>query len=66
MSTLTQIADAVRKLTPVEQAEFDAWYEEYKANEWDVQIERDAAAGRLDWLIAEAQADQQAGRCTDR
>jgi hypothetical protein len=65
MSTLAQIEDAVRKLTPADQAAFDAWYEEYKASEWDKQIERDIASGRLDWLAAEAKADHAAGRCTD-
>ena len=66
MSTLAQIEDAVRKLTPDDRAAFRAWYAEFDATEWDRQLEADVAAGRLDWLVAEAKADKAAGRCIDR
>ena len=33
------------------------------ADEWDRQIERDAAAGKFDKIIAKADADFKAGRC---
>jgi len=33
------------------------------ADEWDRQMEADAAAGRLDHLVAEARSDAAAGRC---
>lgn len=41
-------------MTPEERADFRAWYAQFDADEWDRQIEGDVAAGRLDWLIAEA------------
>ena len=66
MSTVQQLEEAVRRLTPEELAAFRAWYAEYDAEAWDRQIEADVAAGRLDWLVQEAKADRQAGRCTDR
>lgn len=66
MSTVAQLEEAVRQLSPQERAAFRAWFAEFDAEEWDRQIEADVAAGRLDWLIAEAKADRQAGRCTDR
>ena len=66
MSTVQELENAVRQLTVEERAAFRAWFAEFDAQEWDRQIETDAAAGKLDWLIAEAKADRQAGRCTDR
>jgi hypothetical protein len=66
MSTLEQLEDAVRGLSPADRAAFRAWFAEFDAAEWDRQLEADVAAGRLDWLVAEARQDRDAGRCTDR
>ncbi len=44
--------------------ELSAWFQEFMADEWDKEIERDVAAGRLDKIIAKADADIEAGRCT--
>jgi hypothetical protein len=66
MSTIEEIENAVRRLTPEERAAFRAWYAEFDADEWDRQLEADVAAGRLDWLVAEARKDCEEGRCTDR
>ena len=66
MSTVDEVEDALRRMTPDERAAFRAWYATFDAEEWDRQMDADAAAGRLDWLIAEARQDKQAGRCTDR
>jgi hypothetical protein len=66
MSTIEEIEDAVRRLSPEQRAAFRAWYAEFDADEWDRQLEADVAAGRLDWLVAEARKDFQEGRCTDR
>jgi hypothetical protein len=43
-------------------AQFRAWPQEYEATLWDQQIERDAAAGKFDDLIAEAKADGRSGK----
>jgi hypothetical protein len=61
-STVQQIEDPVMRLSPEQRAAFRQWFAEYDAQEWDRQLERDVAAGKLDWLIAEANADRQAGR----
>jgi hypothetical protein len=66
MSTVEELEAAVQRLTPEERAAFRAWFAEFDAQEWDRKLEADASAGRLDWLVAEALADRQAGRCTDR
>jgi hypothetical protein len=42
------------------------WYAHFDAGKWDRQFESDVAAGRLDWLAAEARKDLREGRCTDR
>lgn len=65
MSTVEEIEAALRKMSPEERARFRAWYAEFDAEEWDRQIEADVAAGRLDWLVTEARAEKQAGRCSE-
>ena len=66
MSNVSEIEDALRQLSPDERAAFRAWYAEFDAEEWDRQFDADVAAGKLDWLVAEARRDLQDGRCTDR
>jgi hypothetical protein len=66
MSTLEQIENAVRRLSPKDLADFRAWFAELDADAWDRQIEEDVAAGRLDALAEEALDDLRKGRCTDR
>jgi hypothetical protein len=66
MSSVQEIEDAVQRLSADERAAFRAWFVKFGGEEWDRQIEQDAQAGKLDWLIAEAKADREAGRCTDR
>jgi len=58
MSTVEEIEEALRQLSPEQRAAFRAWYAEFDAEEWDRQLESDAAAGRLDWLVDEAQKEQ--------
>lgn len=62
MSTIHEIESAVQQLSPAELREFRAWFLNFDAGEWDRQIERDAAAGRLDRLAEEALAEFRAGR----
>jgi hypothetical protein len=66
MSTIEELEAAVKQLSPEDRAAFRAWFAEFDAEEWDRQLEADVAAGRLDWLVAEAIQDRDAGRCTDR
>jgi hypothetical protein len=64
--TNANLEAAVKQLSPEERATFRDWFAEFDAAEWDRQMESDVAAGRLDWLAAEALADRHAGRCTGR
>ena len=66
MNTVHKIQAALQGMTREERADFRAWYAEFDSDEWDRQIEGDVAAGRLDWLIAEARNDNRQGHCTDR
>jgi len=63
--TIEDIEKAVTKLTPAELAKFRAWFEEFDAARFDVKIERDANAGKLDRLADEALAEFRAGRARE-
>jgi hypothetical protein len=65
MSTVQEIEQAIRQLTPEEFAELRAFIAELDHDAWDAQIEADAAAGRLDGLADEALRDFREGRCTE-
>jgi hypothetical protein len=60
MSDVKSIEEAVKSLPPQDLAEFRRWFSEFDTATWDRQIEQDLAEGRLDGMLAEAQADYQA------
>ncbi len=62
MTTVAEITGAVKRLPKKDLARFRKWFAECDAAEWDRQIESDAASGRLDALVREAQRDHRAGR----
>ena len=62
---LTEIEDAIQRLSPEELRAFRRWFAEYDAQQWDAEFERDVAEGRLDALAEEAIRDYYEGRCTD-
>jgi hypothetical protein len=66
MSSVSEIEEAVERLTPAELDAFRMWFAQFDATAWDRQMEEDVAAGRLDALADEALEDLRAGRCTDR
>ena len=61
MGDIYAIEKAVEALPPSELAEFRRWFAEFDAAAWDVQIEQDATAGKLDDLANEALADYRTG-----
>ena len=61
MGAISDIKERVEKLTPEEQAELLTWLIERGHQQWDDEIARDLAAGRLGRLIAESEVDR-AGR----
>ena len=54
MVSITEIQEAIRVLPESEYVRLRQWISELDWERWDRQIEADAEAGRLDFLIAEA------------
>jgi hypothetical protein len=65
MSTIQEIEDAIRKLPANNLAELRAWFDEFDAEVWDRQFERDVSEGRLEALANEALSDLREGRTTE-
>ena len=57
MTKIEDIEKAVEQRLAEELAKFRAWFEAF-----DAKIERDAKAGKLDKLMAEARSNHEAGR----
>ena len=62
MDDLDDIKARVEHLPPAQKAELRSWFLERDHLDWDAEIARDLAAGKLDAVIAEAKADRDAGR----
>ena len=62
--SVQEIESHVAGLPPEQLAAFTAWFEEFVAAAWDRKFEADVAAGKLDHLAKQADADFEAGRCT--
>ena len=62
MTKLEDIEKAIAELSQEEVAKLRAFLDEFEADLWDAQIERDAKAGKLEKLAAQARADYKAGR----
>ena len=64
MNNLQEIEIAVQKLPSDQLSQFRRWFEEFDAQQWDAQFEKDVEAGKLDALADEALKDLNEGRCT--
>ena len=62
--SVQEIESEVTRLSPAELTAFAAWFEEFVAEAWDKRLEADIAAGKLDHLARQADAQFEAGRCT--
>jgi hypothetical protein len=63
MSKVEQIEAEIEKLPRKDFAKLAKWMDERREAEWDRQIEKDLAAGKLDKLLEEADRDFTQGRC---
>jgi len=63
--TIQEIEQAVAELSSKELARFRAWFEEFDAQVWDEQIERDAKSGKLDKIADKAIRNYQAGKAKE-
>jgi hypothetical protein len=59
--SVQEVEAAIAQLSAREFAELTVWFENYRAQVWDDQIERDLAAGRLDAVLAEVDREYEAG-----
>ena len=64
MTKVQAIEEQIKMLSPHELAELREWLEEHDWAEWDRQIERDSAAGKVEKLFTKARADHVAGKST--
>ena len=62
VSSVEEIQSAIVSLAPEEYARLREWFIERDWEQWDQQIEADARAGKLDFLIAEAMAEKAQGQ----
>jgi hypothetical protein len=62
--SIEELEMVVSHLSTEELASFSQWFEEFRAKQWDRQIEADILAGRLDAAGQRADDDFEAGRCT--
>ena len=64
--SLTEIKNAVSELSPEELVELTAFIlEQDDGGAWDKQMEEDAASGKLDFLIEEAERARNSGTLRD-
>jgi hypothetical protein len=62
--SVQELERAIRQLSKDELIQLARWFDEFRADQWDEQIEADIRAGRLDEAGRRADADFESGRCT--
>ncbi|MCU0548843.1 MAG: hypothetical protein MUC48_05800 [Leptolyngbya sp. Prado105] len=65
MTNRLEVESAIKQLPEGEVRALANWLQEYLNEMWDRQIEADLAAGKLDHLIARAEADIAASNVRD-
>jgi hypothetical protein len=65
MSTVLEIEQAIERLVPTERAQLAAWLARKEAQDWDAQMDADAASGKLDFLFEEAEAERSSEKLKD-
>ncbi|MCL1471620.1 hypothetical protein [Argonema antarcticum] len=65
MNALPEIEAAIKQLPENDVRQLAEWIQKYLNEKWDRQIEEDLAAGKLDAVIAKAEAEIAANNATD-
>ena len=60
--SLAEIQSAIERLSFEERAELAAWLHGWNDDEWDEQMKREVASGKLDTVLHEVEEDIKAGR----
>jgi hypothetical protein len=65
MTNRLEVESAIKQLPEGEVRDLAKWLQNYLDERWDRQIEADLASGKLDHLIAQAEADIANGNVRD-
>lgn len=65
MTNLSEIEAAIKQLPPNDLRSFTTWFQDYLEQRWDSQIKDDLKSGKLNALIANAEADIAENRVKD-
>lgn len=65
MAHIKDLQTEIEALPDEEFVQLREWFAEKDAQRWDVQIENDAASGKLDFLLEEAAAAKAQGKLRD-
>ena len=60
--SLAEIKTAIAQLSFEQRAELAAWLHGWEDDEWDAQMKRDVASGKLDVVLQEVEEDIKAAR----
>ena len=60
--SLSEIKSAIKQLSFEQRAELAAWLHGWNDDEWDDQMKRDIAGGKLDDVLREIEEDIKTGR----
>jgi hypothetical protein len=55
--TIAEIKSAIEDLSEKERCELSAWLQAWAPDQWDIQMQADVEAGKLDSLASEAEAE---------
>lgn len=62
MTRVQLIEEEIKKLSPEELAQLREWVLELDAEQWEKELERDAASGKLEKIFEKSLADHRAGK----
>ncbi len=65
MSTVEEIEQAVQRLAPADFSRLASWISARYHALWTEQMQRDASAGKLDFLFEEADTERKSGQLHD-
>ena len=65
MDRVEEIEAAINGLPPEQYQRLVQWFQALEQRRWDDRMDRDSAAGKLDWLFGEAERESAQGLLRD-
>ncbi|MFA4901396.1 MAG: hypothetical protein WC600_01495 [Desulfobaccales bacterium] len=65
MNKIEKIGREIQEFSPAELSAFRKWFHDFDAEAWDLQIEEDVQAGKLDALAEAALEALECGKCNE-